>query len=72
MTRRVVVTGMGGLCATGNNVKEFWNNLQSGVCGIVTRTIEPAEGYSITAPIAPIDGFDERVAGLGKEMGRAD
>ena len=72
MTRRVVVTGMGGLCATGSNVKEFWENLQSGVCGIKTRTIEPAEGYTITAPIAPIDGFDARVPGLGKEMSRAD
>ncbi|MGE0409422.1 MAG: beta-ketoacyl synthase [Amphiplicatus sp.] len=72
MARRVVVTGMGGLCATGDSVPEFWENLKNGVCGIAIRTVNPAEGYSITAPIAPIDGFDERVPALGKEMARAD
>ncbi len=36
--RRVVVTGMGILCPTGNSVEEAWGNAKNGVTGI--RTIE--------------------------------
>lgn len=36
--RRVVVTGMGILCPTGNNVKESWRNAAEGITGI--RTIQ--------------------------------
>lgn len=69
--RRVVVTGLGGICATGSNVQEFWANAKKGHSGISRRTLT-AEEYSITLPIAPIDGFEARVEGLGRDIGRAD
>lgn len=69
--RRVVVTGLGGLCATGANVAEFWENATKGYCGVSERTLTSGEN-SITLPIAPIDGFDARLETLGREMARAD
>jgi nodulation protein E len=71
MARRVVVTGLGGVCATGANVGEFWANAKKSVCGIAKRTLA-AEEYSLTLPVAPIDGFEARIEGLGREMTRAD
>lgn len=72
VSRRVVVTGLGGLCATGASVPEFWENSVKGVCGIVRRTLTAGEDYSITLPVAPIDGFEKRLESLGREMSRAD
>ncbi|MDZ7628039.1 MAG: beta-ketoacyl-[acyl-carrier-protein] synthase family protein [Parvularculaceae bacterium] len=72
MARRVVVTGLGGLCATGANVAEFWANAKRGFCGISRRTLTAGEDFSITLPIAPIDGFEARLEGLGRDVGRAD
>jgi nodulation protein E len=71
MSRRVVVTGLGGVCATGANVAEFWANAKKGHCGISRRTLK-AEEYSLTLPIAPIDGFEARIESLGRDMTRAD
>ncbi|MFN3960293.1 MAG: beta-ketoacyl-[acyl-carrier-protein] synthase family protein [Parvularculaceae bacterium] len=72
MARRVVVTGLGGVCATGADVPEFWANAKRGHCGISRRTLTAGDDYSITLPIAPIDGFEARIEGLGREMTRAD
>jgi nodulation protein E len=72
MTRRVAVTGLGGLCATGATVAEFWANAKRGHCGIVRRTLTAGEEYAITLPVAPIDGFEARLETLGREMTRAD
>lgn len=72
MTRRVVVTGLGGVCATGANVPEFWENAKAGACGVDRRTVSLGEGYEITLPIAPVDGFEKRAAELGRDMARAD
>lgn len=33
-TKRVVITGMGGITPVGNNVQDIWNALANGVCGI--------------------------------------
>lgn len=72
MTRRVVVTGMGAISASGKNVPEFRANIQNGVCGIETRTVSAGEGLDITLPMAPINGFDEIAATLGRDLSRAD
>lgn len=72
MARRVVVTGMGAVCATGASVPEFWANAKKGVCGISRRAYACADDLSVTLPVAPVDGFEERAAGLGKELARAD
>lgn len=72
MARRVVVTGLGGVCATGANVREFWANAKNGVCGIERRMLDKGEEFQITLPVAQIDGFEARVPDLGREMTRAD
>jgi nodulation protein E len=72
MARRVVVTGLGGICATGANVPEFWANARKAYCGISRRTLTAGDDYSITLPIAPIDGFEARLESLGREAARAD
>lgn len=72
MARRVVVTGLGGICATGATAKEFWENAKNGVCGIARRTLSGGEDYRITLPVARIDGFEARIPDLGREMTRAD
>ena len=70
--RRVVVTGLGAVCATGANVDEFWANGIAATCGTQTRTIRANDGTQITTPVAQVDGFDERAASLGRDIGRAD
>ncbi len=72
MARRVAVTGLGGLCATGASVPKFWANTKQGHCGISRRTLTAGDDYSITLPVAPVDGFEARLEPLGREMTRAD
>lgn len=38
MSKRVVITGIGALTAIGNNVKEYWENLEKGVSGAAPIT----------------------------------
>ena len=38
MERRVVVTGLGAITPIGNNVKDYWEELKTGKCGIDTIT----------------------------------
>ena len=70
--RRVVVTGLGAVCATGANGDEFWANGIAATCGTQTRTIRANDGTQITTPVAQVDGFAERAASLGRDIGRAD
>ncbi|MEL7492123.1 MAG: beta-ketoacyl-[acyl-carrier-protein] synthase family protein [Pseudomonadota bacterium] len=72
MTRRVVVTGMGAICASGGSVTEFRENLQNGVCGIETKTVSAGDGLDYTGPMAPIKDFASRAQDLGRDMARAD
>ena len=37
--RRVVVTGLGAVCSTGNNAKDAWNAVKNGECGIDNITL---------------------------------
>ena len=70
--RRVAVTGLGGVCALGTDVPSFWVNAKNGVCGITEITAKGGEEYAITSPAAPIGGWAEIAATLGREAGRAD
>lgn len=72
MSRRVVVTGLGGVCSTGADVPEFWANAKKGYCGISRRTLSADAEHAITLPVAPIDGFEACIEGLGRDMSRAD
>ncbi len=43
--RRVVVTGIGAVTPVGNNVKETWENLKAGKCGIGSITLFDTEKF---------------------------
>lgn len=47
MNHRVVVTGMGAITPIGNNVEEFFNNIQAGTCGIDFINTFDTEGYQV-------------------------
>jgi len=72
MSRNVVVTGMGVVSPIGADIDAYWEGLSSGKSGIVIREISAAADLSITVPHAPIDGLEGRIAGLGRDMSRAD
>ncbi|MBY0421995.1 MAG: beta-ketoacyl-[acyl-carrier-protein] synthase family protein, partial [Parvularculaceae bacterium] len=72
MTRRVVVTGVGVVCPTGGSAAEFARNLEAGVCGIKPQTYAPAAELSMTLNTAPVEGFEERAASLGRDIQRTD
>jgi len=76
MTRRVVVTGLGGICATGSNAKEIWDNACNGYCGIGVHKFvgigaTPGE-LEIEVPSAPIPNWEEHAHSLGRDAARAD
>jgi 3-oxoacyl-[acyl-carrier-protein] synthase II len=56
MRRRAVITGLGVISPVGNNVKDFWNNIVSGVSGI--DWVKAFES----------DGYPSRVAGEVKDF----
>ena len=71
MSRNVVVTGMGVVSPIGTDVESYWRSLSNGDCGIAKREFS-VEELSLTAPAAPVDGLDDRIAALGRDMARAD
>ncbi len=72
MSRRVAVTGLGVVSAIGADQNTFWHNLSNGVCGIRHRTITADEDLSFELPIAAVEGIDDRLAGLGRDVARSD
>lgn len=46
--RRVVVTGMGAVTPLGNNVKDTWEGVKNGVCGIAPITHYDTTGRKVT------------------------
>jgi 3-oxoacyl-[acyl-carrier-protein] synthase II len=57
LQRRVVVTGLGVVCAVGNTAPEAWTNLVAGKSGMAPITSFDATGYSVTFA-AEVKGFD--------------
>ena len=57
MSRRVVVTGLGLICAVGNTSAEAWTNLLAGKSGVATITGFDATGYACTIA-AEVKNFD--------------
>ena len=45
--RRVVITGLGAVTPTGNNVQEFWQGICAGKAGIGSITRFDAQGYKV-------------------------
>jgi 3-oxoacyl-[acyl-carrier-protein] synthase II len=69
--RRVVVTGIGGICAVGNSATEIWKSIAAGQSGIGPITRFDPEGFE-TQFAGEVKGFDpaERVG--RKESRRMD
>ena len=57
MQRRVVVTGLGLVCAVGNTAAEVWNNLLAGQSGMATITGFDTTGFPVTFA-AEVKHFD--------------
>ncbi len=62
---RVAVTGLGLVCALGNNVAECWERLAGGVCGILPLSDPGAPPYKFgrgaqASAFTPLDHFTER------------
>ena len=55
--RRVVVTGMGAVTPVGNNVKDTWENMKAGKCGIAPITLFDTSNYK-SKLAAEVKGFD--------------
>ena len=60
MNRRVVVTGLGALTPIGNNVKEFWENLKLGKCGVDEIKRFDTENFKIKLAAELKDYDDEK------------
>ncbi|HHV10068.1 MAG TPA: beta-ketoacyl-ACP synthase II [Clostridiales bacterium] len=59
MVRRVVVTGMGAITPIGNNVKDFFDNVMAGTCGIDFIKDFDTEAYSARVA-AQVKDFDPK------------
>jgi len=57
LSRRVVVTGLGVICAVGNTSAEVWTNLLAGKSGVATITGFDATGFACTIA-AEVKNFD--------------
>ena len=47
MKKRVVITGIGAITPIGNNINDFWSNLQIGKNGISEITLFDTEKFNI-------------------------
>ena len=72
MSRNVVVTGMGAVTPLGASVADYWDGLSAGRSAIQKREFTAADKFSLTLPVAPIDGLEERIKSLGVQLMRAD
>ena len=72
MTRRVVITGVGLVCALGIGTEESWKNLLAGTSGIATITSFDATGFDcrIAGEIKNFDPFQWIEKKELKKMGR--
>ena len=57
MNRRVVVTGIGVICAVGNNVEETWQALLAGKSGVERITSFDASAFACQIA-AEVKNFD--------------
>jgi len=71
MNKRVVVTGMGAITPIGNSVREFFENVKAGKCGIDLIKTFDTEGYSVKTA-AEVKDFDPKNYMDAKEARRMD
>jgi len=69
--RRIVITGLGAICALGHNKGEFWDSLMRGVCGI--RPLETVDRTQFRVQNgAEVLGYDPAGYFPGKEREQLD
>ncbi|HEX7814887.1 beta-ketoacyl-[acyl-carrier-protein] synthase family protein [Dyella sp.] len=68
--RRIVITGMGALCALGHDATSTWQAMRAGQSGIATITRLPAEQLKAGNVVAEVKAFDPlaRIAGQRATM----
>jgi len=71
MERRVVITGMGAITPIGNSVKDFFDNVMAGTCGINFINNFDTEAYSVKLA-AQVKDFDPKNYMDHKEARRMD
>lgn len=71
MKRRVVITGLGAVNPLGNNVKDTWENVKKGVCGIAPITQIDTTDHAVKLA-GEVKDFDPTVAIDKKETRRMD
>ena len=71
MNYRVVVTGLGAVTPIGNNVKEFFDNVKAGVCGIDFITDFDTENFEVKLA-ASVKDFDTKPYIDSKESRRME
>jgi 3-oxoacyl-(acyl-carrier-protein) synthase len=49
MQEKIVITGMGAICAVGHNVADTWENIKNGVSGLGPITLFDAEDFLVQA-----------------------
>ena len=70
--RRVVVTGIGLICAVGNNTPEVWKNLLAGKSGVnrITHFDTAKHACQIAAEVKNFDAFSLIEKKEARKMGR--
>jgi len=71
MKRRVVVTGMGAITPIGHNVKDTWENVKAGTCGIAPITLYDTTDRKVTLA-GEVKNFDATEYLDKKEVRRMD
>ncbi len=71
MSRNIVVTGLGAVTPLGASVAAFRDGLFAGRCAIQEREYS-ADRFSLSVPVAPIDGLEDRIKELSPQLMRAD
>ncbi|MBX9770962.1 MAG: hypothetical protein K2X29_06305, partial [Candidatus Obscuribacterales bacterium] len=72
MEERVVVTGLGPVCAVGVGKDEFWNGIVSGRSGVGKVTLVPEKEQSACKIAAEMTNFDPKVWVDPKKAKRMD
>lgn len=71
MENRVVITGMGAITPIGNNVKDFWQGIKEGKCGIAPITAFDTTNHKVKLA-AEVKGFDAEAIFGKKEAKKLD
>lgn len=71
MNRRVVITGMGAITPIGNSVKEFFDNVMAGNCGVDFINCFDTEAYTVKLA-AQVKNFEPKNYMDAKEARRMD